>query len=422
MSAEINDGGDDSSIDSNLLPLPLPVPVLFAPAPGLLTFEDAAQASVDSSTASAYGLTLMRDQSGRPLTISTASGVNASAFLDRSGNVIITYQGTTTAAQTALDLQILSGTNPSKVQGFTDALAFASTVQQAARSEGILPSSVYVAGYSLGGTLASLIASRTGLAGMSFASSGVPGYLAPAVPAANFISYVGKGDPFANYGTDTAEKGSASATMAHMDHYGTVVQLGTAADAAELAPFASAISGYSLQALETGATPATPAEVSTLTNEFLTLFDEHHGLNTYDADAASAVVPATAYGLQNTSMSTMATSLSQDMPRLLADLPALLRSPSLGVAFSSFQSAFPDLASEITSMMHAASFDTALSTLAADSPALAADFASPAKLGSVLATVIGELQPATGGGSAAFVHPQVSQEVASLATLLHHVA
>ncbi len=421
MSANTNNGSDSPAIASNPPPLP-PLPVLFAPAPGLPTFEDAAEASFNPSTASAYGLTLMQGQSGRPLTISTASGVNASAFLDRSGNVIISYQGTSTAAQTALDLQILSGTNPSKVQGFADALAFASTVQQAARAHGILPSSVYVTGYSLGGTLASLVASRTGLAGVSFASSGVPGYQAPAVPAANFVSYVGKGDPFANYGTDTAEKGSASATTAHMDHYGTVVQLGTAADAAQLAPLASAISGYSLQALVSGATPVTPAQVGVLENEFLTLFDEHHGLNSYITGAVSAVVPATAHGLQNTEATTMAASLSQDMPRLLADIPALLRSPSIGAAFSGFQSAFPDLASEITSMMHGASFDAALSTLALDAPALAADFASPAKLGTVLATIASDLQPATGGGAAALVHPQVSQDVTSLAALLQHVA
>ncbi len=67
---------------------------------------------------------------------------------------------------------------------------------------------------------------------MSSASSNVPGYQAPMVPAAKFVSYVGKGDPFANYGTNTAEQGSTSATIAHMDHCGIVVQLGNAADAA----------------------------------------------------------------------------------------------------------------------------------------------------------------------------------------------
>ena len=385
-----NKADDTSFIENPLLLLP-PLPVLFAPAPSLQTFENAAQASLDPS--------------------------NASAFLDRSGNVVITFQGTTTAAQTALDLQILSGTNPSTVGGFADALRFATIVQQAARSEGILPSNIHVGGYSPGGTLASLVASRTGLAGMSFASSGVPGYQAPAVPAANFVSYVGKSDPFADHGTDTAEKDSASAATAHMDHYGTVVQLGTAADAAELAPFASAINGYSLQALEAGDTPAAAAQVGALTNEFFTLFDEHHGLNSYDA----AVVPATAYGLQNTGMATMMASLSRDMPRLLADVPALLRAPGMGAPFSGFQSAFPDLASELTSVMHASGFNAALATMAADSPALAADFASPAKLATLLTAIAGDLQPATGGGSAASVRPSTGAEVTAFA-LAHHVA
>ncbi len=149
---------------------------------------------------------------------------------------------------------------------------------------------------------------------MSFAASGVPGYQAPAVPAANLVSYVGEGNPFANHGTDAAGQGSASATIAHMDHYGTVVQPGTAADAAELAPFASAISGHSLQALEAGHSPATPAQGGTLTNGFFTLFNQQHGLNDYDAEAASALVPATAYGPQNTGMATMMASLSHDMP------------------------------------------------------------------------------------------------------------
>ena len=230
-----------------------------------------------------------------------------------------------------------------------------------------------------------------------------------------------EGDPFADHGTDTAEKDSASAATAHMDHYGTVVQLGTAADAAELAPFASAINGYSLQALEAGHTPAAPAQVGALTNEFFTLFDEHHGLNSYDADAASVVVPATAYGLQNTGMATMMASLSRDMPRLLADVPALLRAPGMGAPFSGFQSAFPDLASELTSVMHASGFNAALATMAADSPAPAADFASPAKLATLLTAIAGDLQPATGGGSAASVHPSTGAEVTAFA-LAHHVA
>lgn len=241
------------------------------------------------------------------------------------------------------------------------------------------------------------------------------------MPAANFVDYVGKGDPFANYGTDSAEKGSASATIAHMNHYGTVMQLGTAADAAELAPFASALSGYSLQALESGDMPATPAQVDALTNEFFTLFNEHHDLNHYDVDAASVLVPATAYGLQNTGMATMMVSLSHDMPRLLADVPALLRALSVDAAFSGFQCAFPDLASEFTSVMHASGFNVALATMAADSPALAANFASPAKLATLLTAIASELQPATGGGSAASVHASTGAEVTALA-LVHHIS
>ena len=256
------------------------------------------------------------------MTETLSSGMSASAFLDARGNVVIAYQGTTTNPQYQLDVSLLSGADGSKLQGFSDALSFASQVENAAKSKGINQTQVYVTGHSLGGTLSAYVASQTGLGGAAFASSGVPGYHAPAAPAANFVSYVEKGDPFANYATDTAEKGSAVVANPHMDHYGTVVELGTQADAAQLSSFASAISGYSLGELEAGQVPVSAQTISALTQAAGTLMDEHHSLGGYDADAASAVVPATAYGLQNTSMTQFMASVATDAKALLADIPA----------------------------------------------------------------------------------------------------
>ncbi len=51
-----------------------------------------------------------------------------------------------------------------------------------------------------------------------------------------------------------------------------------------------------------------------MANGFFTLFNEYHGLNNHEADAASAVVWAMACGLQNTGMATMAA----DSPALAA--------------------------------------------------------------------------------------------------------
>ncbi len=44
------------------------------------------------------------------------------------------------------------------------------------------------------------------------------------------------------------------------------------------------------------------------------------------------------------------------------------------------------------------------------------------ELGTVLAAIASDLQPATGGGSAVLAHVSGSQEIASLAALLQHVA
>ncbi len=72
-------------------------------------------------------------------------------------------------------------------------------------------------------------------------------------------------------------------------------------------------------------------------------------------------------------------------------------------------------------MRHASGFDAALATMAADTPVSAADFASPARLATLPTAINDELRPATGGGSAASVHPSTGAEATAFA-LMHHAA
>ncbi|WP_419730689.1 hypothetical protein [Lichenicola sp.] len=393
-------------------------------APGIQVLEQAAQAAYEPQAAASLGLRVMLDSAGRPVTIATASGVTATAFIDRSGNVLIAYQGTTNAAQYQLDLGIIAGTAGSKLAGFSDALGFARHVQAVAASEGIAGTRIYVTGHSLGGTLSSYVASQTGLAGASFAASGIPGYHAPATPAADFINYVDRGDPFANYGTDTAEKASAVVANKAMDHYGSVVQLGSAADAAALAPFAAAIGGYSPAQLLSGATPATPAQVTALTNAFYGLLGTYHGLPGYASAANMTAIPNSAYGLHTVALSTILATVVGDMPRLRADVPTLLQASSYAVALHAFQSEFPVLSAEITSFVHAPDFAGAFTDIVADLPSLAADFTDPAKLGPLLAGIANSLsggRPTSLGGGAALVDHLAAASSGGYAAAISHI-
>ncbi|MCQ8279347.1 hypothetical protein NFI95_12935 [Acetobacteraceae bacterium KSS8] len=342
----------------------------FGPAPSLQVFQNAAQAAYDPSRASSLGLKPFLDGHGNPMSETLASGMTASAYVDGQGNIIVAYQGTITGAQNQLDIAILSGTDPAKLKGFSDALGFAQQVEAAAKSRDINQTHLYVTGHSLGGTLASYVASQTGLGGTAFASSGVPGYRAPPIPAANFVTYVEKGDPFANYATDAAERGSAAVANVRMDHYGTVVSLGTSADAAELKQFAAKISGQSIGAVLAGHSALSQAQIASLENQFFTLMGEHHNLSTYDADSAHARVSASAYGLQTTSMTQFMSSMAADAKNLLAFLPRIYSAPSAPAAIDRFGQNFPDLAREITSMMHAQTLQGAFGELEAIEPTL----------------------------------------------------
>ncbi len=69
--------------------------------------------------------------------------------------------------------------------------------------------------------------------------------------------------------------------------------------------------------------------------------DEHHGLAGCDADGASAVIPATAYGLQNTSMTQFIASVAVDAKALLADIPKIFSASSRWPPLANFPKILP---------------------------------------------------------------------------------
>jgi hypothetical protein len=240
----------------------------------------AASQAVELNDASPAGLSAFT-VGGRPLALSSASGCTAAAYRDGAGNVVVAFQGTTTDAQMALDGAILTGAAPSSLPGFADALSFAKQVEAAAARAGIPASRVFVTGHSLGGTLAEHVSQKLGLAGAAFAGSGLAGYNNPG-GSSNFISVVDKGDPFANFATDSAEAAFARNASPHMDHYGVTVSVGTAADARTLNSLVSAVqsSGVNIAADPTMVASIAPQQFASAWN--------NHAIGKYAADIGSA--------------------------------------------------------------------------------------------------------------------------------------
>ena len=266
-------------------------------APSMQSFEAATLASVDAYYAPYYGLSSLLDASGNPVSISTNNGTTAYAYLDGVGNVIIAFRWDITQAQENLALATLSGYDPSTLPGYADALAFEKTVQTVAVSQGYSAKRIYLTGFSLGGMQASYVASLTGLPGLVFGSSGLPGYNAAARLGSNFVNFVEKGDPLAEYGTDSTEVASAVVANPHMDHYGVVIDLGTQQGVSDLAPFSTAISGYSYPEVTSGAVQIPAAEVTALQNEFSSLEAEYHQMSPYINDSNAL---AESYGINPT--------------------------------------------------------------------------------------------------------------------------
>jgi hypothetical protein len=237
-----------------------------------------ASASIEQGVPGA-GLSLMQDASGNNLGIVTANGCTAGAYRDANGDVIIAFQGTTTDIQLALDRPLASGKPVSGLAGFTDALAFASSVRAAAAASGIDPGRVYVTGHSLGASLAEYVAQQTGLAGAAFAGSGLGGN-ENGQPAPNFVSFVGLGDPFANDATDAGEADELQSVTSQMDHVGEVVRLGDGNDFATLLGFVSAASAAGISVA------SDPIAALTASGPAFTAAWSQHALSIYAAQIA----------------------------------------------------------------------------------------------------------------------------------------
>ena len=264
-------------------------------APSLQSFQAAAIGTNNEGYADYFGLVPMSDASGNPLSVALPSGVSAITYLDPVGNVIVAYAWDATPAENILGQEIEAGYGPSLVPGYGDAVKFLQTVQAAAAAKNIPSSRIYLTGFSLGAMLASYVGSQTGLPGIAFASSGIPDYTAPATPASNFISFVEANDPIAQYGTDTLEAASVVAENPHMDHYGTVIPLGTLG--AEEQQFAGYIAGYSLRQFGAGTVPGTPDQLASLQAEYYDLGGRNHQMSLYNPDTDAL---AQSYGINPT--------------------------------------------------------------------------------------------------------------------------
>lgn len=200
----------------------------------------------------------------------------------------------------------------------------------------------YVTGHSLGGSLASYVAAQTGAGGMAFASSGVIGYRATDTPAANFTTWLERGDPWAQYGTDTAEAGTVALNGIAMDHYGTVIELGSIDDQSIINSLLSTAGSLSpaqiLADLASGGPVAQQAQA-----QFFDAMGRYHFLEGYEA--AIAALPAGTGALTTSSLSTL--------PRLVSELPKILHVGS--AASAEFAKDFPAPAGDLVRLSHAAS-------------------------------------------------------------------
>lgn len=249
--------------------------------PTVKTLEDAAQNAYTTGHSSTSDMSVLKDAAGNALTVTSANGCTGTAYLDTAGQVIIAFQGTSTSTQANLDAQILGGNSASSIAGLADALAFTSKVEAAAAARGISTGDISVTGHSLGGTLAEYVASKTGLAGASFAGSGVPDLVNPG--ASNFTSYVDSGDPYANFATDSGDKAVVSYTSSQLDHYGTVVDIGGSQGYAAID---SLVHNVQLLPLETLLGQGAKAE-AVIEQQIVTDMSTYHSLATYFAGIAT---------------------------------------------------------------------------------------------------------------------------------------
>jgi len=168
-------------------------------------------------------------------------GVSAQVWVTPQHQIIIAYQGTTggeniainplpAAAQIIADIGVYAGVTP---PAEIDSLNFANFVVGLAHAAGYSTSNIFVTGHSLGGIEAEYVASKTGLAGIGFESTGLPRYAGEG-GGSNFVNVVTYGDPVGNYSSDIKGEQPFAAPYVpgggNLPHYGNIVLVGNPAD------------------------------------------------------------------------------------------------------------------------------------------------------------------------------------------------
>lgn len=173
------------------------------------------------------------------------TGCSAQAWVTPQNQIVIAYQGTTGGENLAINpaafvTQLASdvvvwagGTAPAEA----DALNFAKFVLGLAHAQGYSNSNIFVTGHSLGGIEAEYVAQHTGLGGVAFESTGIPGWSGQG-SGANFVNVVTYGDPVGNYASDIKGEQPFAPAYARgggsLRHYGGIVMVGNAADQTRL--------------------------------------------------------------------------------------------------------------------------------------------------------------------------------------------
>ena len=239
-------------------------------------------APVPATGSPGSGLYPLLDSSGNIVTLYNSDGAYAAVYTDADGNTIVNYQLSVRSSQYNTATATLDGTPPSQLPAYADAVTFLTQVARITQAQGRSLNQIYVTGFSEGGELASYVGWQTGVSGVSFGSSGLPGYTANGHPAGNFINFVEAGDPIGQYGSDTIERGSAITENANFEHYGTLVQL-------EMPPagmdfIASGINGHTLTAVYGGTSGIPDDELQQGMATESNLQTQYHNMTTYTSD------------------------------------------------------------------------------------------------------------------------------------------
>jgi len=170
-----------------------------------------------------------------------------------------------------------------------------------------------------------------------------------------------------------------------MDHYGLVVTLGDPADAAPLNALIATYPDLSPRAYVTGVhdngSAVSYEEIYAAQDVFSTALSTYHVPDVYlPAVVAYGAFPAAATALQDTSADAIVTSIVDELPQIVAQLPAILAAGDADATAAAFQASFADVATELMQATRTASFADTLSFLSESVPDFGADFPDDARL------------------------------------------